>query len=112
MVKEFCVAQSKAKAFADTQQTSICRVKVEGLVCQNARLSSQMQTEKKECKKTDLIGFANATASEAQADLPPHGPRSASEIKPCGVRRSEAKEDDEKPKTKPVDAAFCLKSSL
>ena len=34
----------------------------------------------------------NATASET--DAPPCGPRNASGIKPCGLRRSEAKEEE------------------
>ena len=61
----------------------------------SARLSSQMQTEKKERGKSDLVSFAARPNAEAQADLPPHGPRNASGIKPCGLRRSEARKDEE-----------------
>jgi hypothetical protein len=111
--------QTKAKAFVETRQGSTWSVELKALVRQDARLtnqmqtekkergkSNQMQTEKKEREKSDLISFAARPNAEAQADLPPHGPRNASGIKPCGLRRSEAKEEENMVKTLASPATF------
>ena len=83
------------------------------LVRRGARKSTQMQTEM--LKKPDSISFAarpNATASEAQALLPPHGPRNASGIKPCGLRMSEAKEEENMVNTLASPAALSTEIKL